>query len=410
MAVIARDIARQKRKKLKESQDGPVQGPSPAPRVFPAKKIEAKARPARRSKPSSAVDKIISSKDDSAKGKRSSMASTVRSILDKSGIEEPFSPASEKELTKDKDISLKELAAEIIIGLAPALIGKAVSGDVAGAAGAKSGIKAVESIGKAREREAARNLDIFEAKQRRLGLLEQSEGKGFSEFVKAKREAAEKDRDREFKGKETDKKLKAQKDLLIKRLGALENKKTAKGKTEKEPKPTQFQAAAFAKRLEQSEEAFEDIKKSGFDASGVAAAAQRSGAFPEALRSEESKLQDQAERNFVNALLRRESGAAISPAEFESAEAQYFPRIGDTPKVLQQKRVNRQIVFKALKAEAGGAFDKIGSLEETKHEVATQPSFNPKTSSAIDRYAKKHGITVERANAILEKRRAQSGK
>ena len=52
---------------------------------------------------------------------------------------------------------------------------------------------------------------------------------------------------------------------------------------------------------------------------------------------------DQARRDFINAVLRRESGAAISPSEFANADKQYFPQLGDSKEVLAQKRRNRQV-------------------------------------------------------------------
>lgn len=52
---------------------------------------------------------------------------------------------------------------------------------------------------------------------------------------------------------------------------------------------------------------------------------------------------EQARRDFINAVLRRESGAVISPQEFANAERQYFPQPGDAKDVLAQKRRNRQI-------------------------------------------------------------------
>lgn len=61
----------------------------------------------------------------------------------------------------------------------------------------------------------------------------------------------------------------------------------------------------------------------------------------------------QAERDFVNAVLRRESGATIQPSEFASAEQQYFPRPGDTPEVIKQKQRNRTEAIKGI-AGAGG--------------------------------------------------------
>lgn len=65
----------------------------------------------------------------------------------------------------------------------------------------------------------------------------------------------------------------------------------------------------------------------------------------------------QAERNFGTAILRRESGAAISASEFDTMEKQYFPRPGDDPGTLQQKAQNRQIAIDSFKQSAGpGAF------------------------------------------------------
>lgn len=64
---------------------------------------------------------------------------------------------------------------------------------------------------------------------------------------------------------------------------------------------------------------------------------------------------DQAQRDFVNAVLRKESGAAISESEFENASKQYFPQPGDGPEVLAQKARNRDTAVAAMKRTAAGA-------------------------------------------------------
>lgn len=64
----------------------------------------------------------------------------------------------------------------------------------------------------------------------------------------------------------------------------------------------------------------------------------------------------QAQRNFVNAVLRRESGAAISPSEFENAARQYFPQPGDSAAVIEQKRQNRVEATQGLMREAGSNY------------------------------------------------------
>lgn len=75
------------------------------------------------------------------------------------------------------------------------------------------------------------------------------------------------------------------------------------------------------------------------------------GAGANAASSPQQQQVEQAQRDFVNAVLRRESGAAISPTEFDSAKKQYFPAVGDSPEVIQQKAANRQLATRGLMAE-----------------------------------------------------------
>ena len=76
------------------------------------------------------------------------------------------------------------------------------------------------------------------------------------------------------------------------------------------------------------------------------------GELPNRFQSPERQQFEQAKRNFVNAILRRESGAAISPAEFDNAGLQYFAQPGDSPEVLTQKANNRNTVINNLYREA----------------------------------------------------------
>ena len=64
----------------------------------------------------------------------------------------------------------------------------------------------------------------------------------------------------------------------------------------------------------------------------------------------------QAMRNFITAKLRKESGAAISPAEFEDARLTYFPIYGDSDEVLKNKKDLRDSVLNNLALGSGGAF------------------------------------------------------
>lgn len=74
------------------------------------------------------------------------------------------------------------------------------------------------------------------------------------------------------------------------------------------------------------------------------------------LMTPEYQQYEQLKRNFVNAVLRKESGAVISDAEFANAEKQYFPAPGDSPEVIAQKAKNRAVVAQGLARSAGSTY------------------------------------------------------
>lgn len=69
--------------------------------------------------------------------------------------------------------------------------------------------------------------------------------------------------------------------------------------------------------------------------------------------NEQQQQVEQARRNFVSAVLRKESGAAIGVDEYKNEERKYFPQAGDTAKVIEQKQKARELAIKALEAQAG---------------------------------------------------------
>lgn len=82
--------------------------------------------------------------------------------------------------------------------------------------------------------------------------------------------------------------------------------------------------------------------------------------------SKEQQRVEQAQRDFVNAVLRQESGAVISPSEFDNAIKQYFPRPGDSKEVKDQKRLNREIAIKGFTRMAGPGGSDIEQLQAEK--------------------------------------------
>ncbi len=77
------------------------------------------------------------------------------------------------------------------------------------------------------------------------------------------------------------------------------------------------------------------------------------GSLPNFLQNNDRQMYEQAKRNFITAILRRESGAAIADSEFITAEKQYFPQRGDGDGVVGQKEISRNTAINNLYRESG---------------------------------------------------------
>lgn len=130
------------------------------------------------------------------------------------------------------------------------------------------------------------------------------------------------------------------------------------------PKPernlteSQGKALMYGKRIEQAMGEMSDISSTGFDRTDLASGL-GSSLMPNITRTDEGVRNDQAEANFLNAVLRRESGSAINANEFDKGEKQYFPRVGDGAGTIAQKARNRQKVLESFKVESASGWDKV---------------------------------------------------
>lgn len=186
-------------------------------------------------------------------------------------------------------------------------------------------------------------------------------------------------------------------DLAIKQADVNLKKATTLAKQGGQFKGTQYDAAGFGIRMKEVEDGFETLFNTpGFDPTSLTFSMMKRG--PEVLKSGPLKSYLQYQRNFINATLREESGAAIAQSEFDNAQAQYFPQVGDSPEILQQKKRNREIKQATYKAEAGGAWLETGSAlanirNNTLIPITNKP-IGAKTFSKDDEALfKKYGIT-----------------
>lgn len=114
---------------------------------------------------------------------------------------------------------------------------------------------------------------------------------------------------------------------------------------------TERKAFGFAQRIGNTLGTFDKLAPEITKLSTLSFMAQRK--MPSWLQSGTVRQQEQAERDFINAVLRQESGAAIAESEFDNARRQYFPQPGDDAATLEQKRINREGQFENFLNQAG---------------------------------------------------------
>lgn len=89
--------------------------------------------------------------------------------------------------------------------------------------------------------------------------------------------------------------------------------------------------------------------------------------------SPEQQQVAQARINFITAILRKESGAAIGRDEFATAEKNYFPKPGDDAAAIAQKQQARKTAIKAMEIQAGPGAKQMGGGSLLPGASATNP-------------------------------------
>jgi hypothetical protein len=141
----------------------------------------------------------------------------------------------------------------------------------------------------------------------------------------------------------------------------------------KEEKPlteVQAKAVTFASRMKNANDIVNELSGIGVDKSSAGKKFVEAvpfiggglGSIYNTTLPENIQKLDQAKRDWINANLRNESGAAIGKDEFYSADQQYFPQIGDKAEVIKQKAINRKLAEDGMRSQAGRGSMKIDSI------------------------------------------------
>lgn len=101
------------------------------------------------------------------------------------------------------------------------------------------------------------------------------------------------------------------------------------------------------------------------------------------LQSESYQKYKQARDNFITALLRDESGAAIGTQEFNRYERELFPQPGDSDAVIKQKQTARKVAIEGMKKSAGPGY-KSPDIEQPEQANAER--------SAIEAEMRRRGL------------------
>ena len=148
----------------------------------------------------------------------------------------------------------------------------------------------------------------------------------------------------------------------------------------------QGNAVAYGIRMKEANSVLEDLAKSGTETSAIGAGAPYGiGTAVNLLTASPQQQQvQQAKVNFITAILRKESGAAIGQDEFLREDEKYFPQRGDSDAVLAQKKQARQTAIKAMEIQAGPGAREIQKFLPRRESTT-------KSNPAVDDLVKKYG-------------------
>jgi hypothetical protein len=123
---------------------------------------------------------------------------------------------------------------------------------------------------------------------------------------------------------------------------------------------SQNNATAYGMRMKESNAILEDLAKKGtLRGANIQATPFVGEALGKVLPSflggtnEAQQMVNQAKTNFITAVLRKESGAAIGQNEFDTEDKKYFPQFGDSAGVLKQKADARKLAIRTMEIQAG---------------------------------------------------------
>jgi hypothetical protein len=124
-----------------------------------------------------------------------------------------------------------------------------------------------------------------------------------------------------------------------------------KAGTKTGPQPTEYQRK-LALLAPRAEEALQVLDSLDYDRTTATAGVE--SMLPNAFKGAKRQKLEQAQLQFVDAVLRAESGATVTKDEVARNIPKYFPQYGDDPEVVAQKKQARETAAAGLREQAAG--------------------------------------------------------
>jgi len=139
---------------------------------------------------------------------------------------------------------------------------------------------------------------------------------------------------------------------------------------------SQANAKMFSTRMQSNNDLLKSIESRGFSPTALGTTMQKF--LPNRFKSEDVQAYNAAKNNWIAAVLRKESGAAISAKEYSDADKQYFPQDGDAPSVVQQKQQLRELAQTQMREAIGPHQPSVGAAAPAAP-GASAPAAQPET-------------------------------
>jgi hypothetical protein len=133
----------------------------------------------------------------------------------------------------------------------------------------------------------------------------------------------------------------------------------------------QGKATTFSARMQDAEAVINKLEQNGISGSDFKTIA-ASSPYTNFMASPEGQQYRQAQENWVTANLRQESGAAIGKDEMAKDVRKFFPAVGDSQAVKEQKATARRVAMEGMTTQAGpGATSIPGMLTRSGSSAST---------------------------------------